>query len=347
MVNGASEPSEILVRHGMLGSAVLGPVFLGLAMASGCFTANIDPDLGGVFVCGDDASDGTCPSSLVCVNARCEDADLVPSLAVLNPENEKSFMRDDIVDIAMGMPPDGAIPLEIRIQGAISLVSESAGADPTFGEGHVKVYLDGEEQMTIDEGSIDSSTPVMVMVPAIAGPHRILLQAYRNDGEAYDNPEATAMRLFWFESVAMRRPFVAIKAPLPGTVFDLDERDLDVEIATLNFDLLDPGGPPREGIGHAHLYYDDRVKYPGCVQDPSCDNGYLGVAGASKVGELDMPSTEAGGGFITAVLRNTDHSPYGYNVLMGTSCDPSQPGPFEVCTPVFDAIDVLRVSDED
>jgi hypothetical protein len=307
----------------------------------GCYTAQVDPDIGGVFACGDPDGDEPCPAALTCVNERCEDADLVPTLAVLDPEDEKSIMRDDVVDLMMGMPPGMLIDLEIRIQGAIALVSESSGTDPTFGEGHVKVFVDGEEQLTIDDGTIDSSTPVMVRVPAVAGPHRIVLQAYRNDGVAYDNPEATGSRLFWLESPIARRPFVAIKSPLPGAVFDLDERGLDVEVATINFELLDPGGLPQDGRGHAHLYYDDRVKYPGCVQDPGCDNGYLGVAGTSKVGELDMPSAQAGSGVITAVLRDTDHSPYGFPF----PCDPGMPGPLDVCSPVFDAIEVVRVDD--
>jgi hypothetical protein len=317
--------------------STLGLAALVIPLAGGCYSAQVDPDLGGAFVCGG-AEQAECPGSLVCVNERCEDADLVPALMVLDPEDEQSFTRDDILDMVM---PGAGIDLEIRIQGSIELISASAGADHAFGEGHVKVLVDGMEQATVDSGSIDSSTPVMVRVPAVAGPHRILLQAHRNDGVAYDNPEATAMRLFWFESAAMRRPFVAIKSPVPGAAFDLDDQTIDVELATLHFTLVEPGGARQAEHGHAHVYYDTRVEFPECVRDPGCDSSYLAVVGASGSTELGLPESDAGSDILSIVARNVDHSPYGQPF----DCDPTVPGPLDLCSPVFDSIEIVRVEE--
>jgi hypothetical protein len=319
----------------------LGTLVLGLGLASGCFTAQLDPDLGGAFACGDSDEEEPCPGSLTCVNGRCEDADEVPVLAVLAPEDEESVERDDVIDVTMGMvPPPGIVELEIRIQGSLELVAAASGATPVLGQGHVKVFIDGVEQQTIDSGSIGASTPVMVSVPLVSGPHRILLQAYRNDGEPYDNPEATATRLFWFENEFSRRPFVAIKSPWPGSVFDVDDGEVEVVLAvTPPFRLVEPGGMHVEDQGHAHIYYDTLMPYPDCVHNAGCDSGYIGVVGGSSSVVLDLPEDEEGSRSITAVLRHVDHLPYG----IPFGCDPTTPGPLELCSPVFDSVDVVRV----
>ena len=306
-------------------------------LASGCYTAKLDPDLAGAFACELDDEDSPCPAGQACVNGRCEDSQLLPSLKVIDPEAEQIIERLEVIDLGMGMP--GLVPLEIQLQGSLSLVSASAGADPVFGEGHVKVFIDGQEQVTIDDGSIDGSTIVMAEVPAVAGAHRIVLQAYRNDGEAYDNPEATATRLFWLVGGVLTRPFVAITSPWPGTVFDLELQDIDVEVATLDFMLRDPGGPPQTGVGHAHLYYDPRVPFPECANDPGCEGTYLGVAGESRTGTMTLPEADEGDGSLSVMLRNTDHSPY----RIPFDCDPMQ-GPLE-CASVFDTITIKRLED--
>lgn len=323
----------------------LGSLAIALALVSGCYTAQLDPDLDGVFACSlDDDEASACPAGQTCVNARCESAERVPELAVINPEDEQSLFRGDIVDpMTMAMPGE-PVPIDIVIQGSIVLVS--ADADAVFGEGHVKVFVDGEEHVTLDTGSIDSPTSQTVRVRPVAGPHRIVLQAYRSDGVAYDNPEATATRLFWFEhdEELLRRPFVAIKSPWPGTVFDLDEQDLTIELAAVQFEFIDPGSPPGVGQGHAHVAHDPRMDYPECVKDPGCDNVYLdrGVVGASRTADAELPAGDVGSDRLTAVLRNTNHSPFGFPL----GCDPAMTGPLDVCSPVFDTVEVVRVDDE-
>ncbi len=326
------------VSHKPLSSCLF---LLALAISSGCYTAQLDPDIHGVFVCDVEDDAAACPASQTCVNQRCEDAEAVPVVSVIDPEDEESLTRDDLVEGIMGPPPIAQIEITVRIQGSIELVSASSGADPTFGEGYVTVSVDGQDQATLDSGSIGASTPVMVQVPAIVGAHRILVQAFRSDGVAYDNPEATATRLFWFERQDFQRPLVAIKSPWPGAVFGPEDELVEIELATRHFTLTEPGGGSREGQGHAHLFYDDRVKYPGCVQDPSCDGGYLGIAGGSQRGEITLPTSGSQSAILTAALRNSDHSPYG----IPFGCDPSDPGPLDLCSPVFDAIQIVRVDD--
>lgn len=325
-------------------------LFLGIAvssasLASGCFTARLDPDLAGVFACGGDDEASACPAGQTCVNASCEDVDRVPELAVIDPEDEQSLFRGDVVDLMMAMPGE-PVTIDIVIQGSIVLVPADADADAVFGEGHVKVFVDGEEHVTLDSGSIDSPMIQRVSVRPVAGPHRILLQAHRNDGVAYDNPEATATRLFWFEhdDELRRRPFVAIKSPWPGTVFDLDEQDLTIELAAVQFEFRDPGSPAGAGQGHAHVAHDPRMDHPECVEDPGCDDVYLpeGVVGASRTAHVELPAGDVGSDRLTAVLRNTNHSPLGFPL----GCDPTMAGPLDGCSPVFDTVEVVRVDDE-
>jgi hypothetical protein len=312
-------------------------------LAGGCYTAELDPDIAGVFACGDPDEAEPCPAALTCVNDRCEDADAVPTLAVLSPEDEQSIVRDDVIDVMLGMQPvPGLTQLEMTFRGTLELVSIGAGADHAFGEGHVKVFVDGVEQQTIDSGDIDAPTPVMVQVPLVSGPHRLHLQAYRNDGEPYDNPEAIATRLFWFENEFSQRPFVAIKSPWPGSVFDVNDRELEVVIAaTLPLELVEPGSTNIENRGHAHIYYDTPMPYPECVNNEGCDRGYIGVVGQAGSQVITLPEDEVGTGVLTAVLRNVDHSAYG----LPFQCDPTVPLPLDLCAPVFDAIDLVRVAD--
>lgn len=340
MVNVGDELFSGLKRCGALGVAMLG-----LAAAGGCFTAQLEPDLVGVFVCDEDADedDAACPSSLVCVNERCEDPDLVPSLLLTGPEDEEVIERSQVIEGGMpmgGMP--GMIDIDVRIRGSLQLVSASAGADPTFGEGHVRISIDGGEPVTIEEGSINTPQLVTIPVLGVAGAHRIVAQAFRNDGEPYDNPEAMATRLFWLKSDLIDRPMVAIKSPWPGTVFSADDQKIDVEIATIGFDVIPPDGASLERRGHAHLYYDDRVRYPECVLDEDCRESYLDLADGPP-DPLELPMAMEGSAVLTAVLANGDHTTYGFPF----PCDPTLPlGPGDLCSPVFDAVEIVRVEED-
>jgi len=319
------------------------PFYLGglaAVLACGCYSAQLDPDLVGVFACDRD-DDSPCPGEQACINSRCEDAALAPALAVITPEDEQALTRDDL-DMMLGMPLE-PIPLDVVIQASLELVPASPDDEGVFGQGYVKVFVDGVEQRTLESGSFETPDGLQVMVPPMAGPHRIMLEAHRSDGLAYDNPEATVTQLFWFrhQSELLRRPFVAIKSPAPMSVFDTEEQPLTVELATLDFMLREPGGPIVEGEGHAHVAHDTRLPYPECVMNPECDNVYLpdGLVGSSKSAEVTLPASEAGSDELTAVLRKPDHSPY----LIPFECvlGPDMP---QLCVPVFETIEIVRIA---
>ncbi|MEX1367259.1 MAG: hypothetical protein AB1Z98_29300 [Nannocystaceae bacterium] len=301
----------------------------------GCFTAQLDPALPGVFAC--TQRDDDCPSGLRCVNRLCEDEDAVPSLAVTNPEDEQLFITD-APDGPLG-PPAAPLMLEVLVTGDLTLVSANSGADHEFGEGHVIVTVDGQQAALIDSGSIETPRPVMVEVDNVPGPHRITTRAIRNDGVPYDNDEAVGARLFWIESeLALgMRPFVAVKTPWPGSTFPLSDAPVEVEIATLNFDMLPPGQGRSEGQGHAHVYYDTRIGE--CVDDPACDGTYLAVVGNPPVTTFELPQSGARSVELGVALRHVGHDLY----RIPFDCDPIID--LDLCRPVVESITINRADD--
>lgn len=297
----------------------------------GCYTAQLDEALPGVFAC--TQIDDDCPSGLRCVNFTCEDEDAVPSLAVTNPEDEQLFITNAL-DVPVGPPPP-PLELEVLVTGDLTLVAANSGADHEFGEGHVVVTVDGQRAALIDSGSIDTPRPVPVEVDNVPGPHRITTQAIRNDGVPYDNEEAVGSRLFWIESELARgvRPFVAIKAPWPGSTFQLSDTPIEVEIATLNFDMLVPGQGRSDGEGHAHVYYDTRID--DCVEDVACDGAYLAVVGDPPVTTFDLPESTARSVELGVALRHIGHELYRFPF----DCDPATD---PVCRPVVESITINR-----
>lgn len=312
---------------------------LGSVLGSGCYTAQLDPDLVGLFACDRDDEDAGCPPGQACVNERCEDADAVPSLVVLNPEDE-AHVTGPVLEVPMSGPLGPPIMLDLGLRGSLQLVPRDEQADHELGQGYIVVIIDGQEQRTIDRGSVAAPMAVPIEVTPVAGPHRIVLQAHRNDGIPYDNPEATATRLFWLENELTEgsRPYVAIKSPWPGTVVAADA-DVQVEVAALNFELLDPGGARQERQGHAHVFYDQR--FPECGQDPTCDELYLGVTDAAGLTEpFELPPSSAPTSTLTAGLRHNDHTSYGFPM----GCDPTT-GPPDLCQPIFETIELRRAED--
>lgn len=307
-----------------------------LVGTSGCYSAELDPAIAGAFAC--DAADpeaDPCPDGLACVNGRCETEADLPSVLVLSPENEESLSTPAPHDQAAGT---STLSLTLRIQGRLDLVSSSMSTEHVFGEGHVVVFVDGEEQNTVDSGSISASTPVEITVDAKPGPHRIRLQIRRNDGLDYDHEGAAATRLFWLENDATRgqRPYVAFKTPWPGAHFDLEAPNVEIELATLNFELAEAGNGSVDGRGHSHIYYDG--DFPACTLDEECDEDYIGVVAASGDTIAIAPNSSEGPATITAVLRNVGHTPYGFPF----GCDPLVDAD---CDTAFDTITINRVED--
>lgn len=297
-----------------------------------CYSAELDPTLGGVFACSQAADD--CPSGLTCVNGACEKEDQLPVVVVTNPEDEELFVTN-APDVPMG-PMAPPFELEVRIQGELELVAANSGAEHVFGQGHVVVYIDEVEQAVIDSGDISTPTAVTVEVDNQAGPHRITALAMRNDGEPYDNADATGGRLIWVESELIEgvRPFVAIKSPWPGSTVPLETTSVDVEIATLNFTMVAPGQGEVEEQGHAHIYYDKA--FPDCLADDDCDKDYIAVAGDPPTVTASLPESSAQSIDLTAVLRQVGHDQYRFPF----GCDPIIDG--GLCQPVFDTIEINR-----
>ncbi len=321
----------------------LGTIVLSLqALALGaCYNTTLDPDLTGVFACTVD-DETSCPTGQTCINERCEDIDAVPTLTIINPEEGDKELTDAL-DYEEPGPDATPVMVNLSFQGSnLDLVTPSTAADPEFGLGYVAIYVDGAEAATLEAGNIAERNTVMLELSPEPGAHRIAIRAHRNDGVAYDNAEAFATRLIWFENriTEGERPFVAIRSPWPGTTFDLEDQQIEVQVMTLNFTLeASDASRHEEKRGHAHIYYEDT--FPSCSEDEICDDGYIGVAaaaaGAEKFsrGDILLPASGADGTSLTAVLRNIDHRIYEHPY----ECELTAP---DTCNLIFDEIEILR-----
>jgi hypothetical protein len=273
--------------------------WLGLCLlVCGCFSTDLDPNVEGAFSC---SVDDDCPDSQACDGQRCVAPENVPVMRILSPEpappevfRVEAFPNDEI---------------EVRISGTLAFAESPEDDSP--GSGFVELTVDGMTQR-IDQGPLSGGIPVTVDFDPTPGPHRISAQAVRADGEPYAGPQSNATALFWIDN---DEPAVAITRPWPGTAFDLGTPMIEVEVATLNFDMQEASMMPEAGIGHAHVYY-DRM-FPGCADTSDCDRGYLtivnppgGTTAKLASAPITLPESAATMATLTAVLRNDDHTPY-------------------------------------
>lgn len=316
----------------------------------GCYSTQLDPDLTGVFACSsaeESAGGSVCPSGQTCVNERCEDSDSLPTLSIINPEETKVFLVDLSAEDPTQIDP---ISVNLTFQGSnLELTGSSSSSDHVFGQGQVAIYMDGEEVATVTEGSLSAPAPLPLLIPPIPGPHRIAIRARRNDGLDYDNDSALSTRLVWVENANNEGvlPMVAIRWPWPGTIISTDDEQVEVRVATLNFQLVDADNTDdtrREPeIGHAHVYYDR--EFPRCALDDLCDDSYLGVAGTPPAGELSrsdlvLPASDEQIASLTAVLRHYNHTIYRHPF----GCeDPESEA--QSCQLIFEEIEIIRVVD--
>jgi hypothetical protein len=301
--------------------------FLAVALVAGCFTTDLDPTAAGAFACNDEPG-GECPDGQSCINGRCESDD-PPSIAVQAPEDEQDIGLDDSV------PLGGMRTVGMTVTGTLDIVP--AGGEHVFGEGHLEVSVDGAAPITVESGA--GLVNVDVLVPNTIGPHRITVQAVRNDGVPYDHPGARSNRLF-FISDGMT-PLVGIKSPAPGDEIPLDATEIEVTAAVKGQFVLqaaDPLGTSQVLVGHIHIYYAQQIE--GCIVDPECDDDYIativapdmpmGTAGTQVV---TLPSSGAGTFPLSVVLRNVNHSLYLHDP------DPEVDGDE---FPLLDEIEILR-----
>lgn len=290
-------------------------LFASLPLA--CFTAELDPDASGVFACGED---DPCPGDQTCVNARCEAGD-PPRVEIINPEEEEA--------VAQGDTP-GMRTVSMVFRGTLDIVDPKENPDNVFGEGHLEVLVEGQSVGTIESGAFSGGVQFDIEVPNEVGPVRVAVQALRNDGSRYDNPEAVARRLFWIDDGDT--PLVGIREPWPGTAFPLENEVISVDARVLNFALLpaDPTGMIQVATGHVHIYYD--VDLNTClVPDSLCDDSYITTVTSVNPSMATLPDSAAGTAKLSAVLRNIDHSLFAF-----------VPDGGDVGQTIFDEISIVR-----
>ncbi len=266
-----------------------------LLLPAACFTADLDPTLGGVFTC--EVADD-CPSDMACVNQRCESED-PPTLAIGFPEDEQSL---DITEAEVGAMRE----LSLTVSGTLKLVPPG---DAVFGEGRVEVIVDDRVAGTIESGSLSGVVQFPTTVENTLGAHRIAVRAIRSDGVPYDNEGAVATRLFFIDDGVT--PLLGIKQPWPGAEFPLEKASAEVEVAVRHFSLAPavPDGGTQSVTGHVHIYYNEDIQ--ACLANPGCDNAYLAtIVENGQIPEVPLPDSPAGMFQLNVVLRNIDHSLY-------------------------------------
>jgi hypothetical protein len=266
-----------------------------------CFTADLDPDLTGVFACSETEP---CPGELLCVNARCEQGP-APRVEIRNPEEEEAKPLVDPEEV------DGdERTVTLSLGGTLDLVDPDENSDNVFGEGHLEVFVDDRSVGTIASGALSGGVTFAVTVPNEIGPVRISVHALRNDGSRYDNPEAIARRLFWIDDGST--PLVGITEPWPGASFSLDAQVIPVEAKVLHFNLqpANPQASPQVATGHVHIYYD--VMLDSCLDDSVCDGSYITTVVGTFASQATLPDSAAGAAKVSAVLRNINHQLFNF-----------------------------------
>lgn len=288
-------------------------------LVGGCFTADLDPTLAGVFACD---VDDDCPSAMACINEVCESGD-PPTVAINFPEDEQRF---EITDFDVGAQRE----IEMTLAGTLDVTEP--GGEHVFGEGHIEITVDGRVAGQVTSGALSGVLPFPVAIENTLGAHRIAARAIRNDGTPYDHAGGTATRLFWVKDGAT--PLVGIKQPWPGTEFDLSKAKTGVEAAVLNFTLAPAvmNGDNASGVGHVHIYYNDNIT--DCLANPTCDKAYLNtIVEAGMISTVQLPDSPEGTFNLNVVLRNIDHSLYLFPEDGGGA-------------PVIDTIPLVRKQDD-
>jgi hypothetical protein len=282
---------------------------LGFTSAA-CFTAELDPNRNGVFVC---STDDECPKEGACINARCE-MEPAPTVTIRLPEPQQQFG-----EAARGNAAQIPIELSMSISNLV-LRDPSANAEHVFGEGHIVITLDGKRVATVPSEDV----PAFVDVANTPGAHRLRAAIVRNDGIPYDHARGSANRLFWFDD---GDPHVAIVSPWPNTVFPLEATGpVIIEIETLNFTITSREGGEAMLEGHAHAHYDPVDMLRDCFEpNPlglGCNDGYIGLingrteapcsSNSSACGEIEdgFPAADQGSVSLWVTLRHANHQPY-------------------------------------
>jgi hypothetical protein len=277
--------------------------FTALLTVGGCLESRVDEAEPGTFACEDGSE---CELGQSCILGVCEAAE-PPRVEIRFPEAFDS--------IAMPGESNGPLPMSISVGGQnLELDEPHGGAENEAGIGYVELFVDGERVALLTKGNLVAGVVTDVMLDDAPGAHRITAVARTLSGERYDNAESVGTRLVWVDD---GMPHVAIVSPWPGQELGLEQTQVDVEIAAINFEFIAMQAEAQGNQGHAHIHYDD--SFPSCADDPACDCCYVAIA-APNLGEpgpsrrmttsIALPPSGAGSATVSVVLRQTFHPPF-------------------------------------
>ncbi len=304
-----------------------GLVAVWIALA-GCAAPDVDFGRSGVFACEPDA-DSPCENDGICAAGLCYLADEQPRVEIISPE-VPAFSRYE--------PGASAIPVALRVVSNANFGS----ADPEDGPpGSLQITVDSVVVAQADSGDPISGLDIPVSITNTPGPHRIAVQLLRTDGTPYDN-EAARARLAYFV-VEDDQAYVAVTKPWPGDEIPGRTQQLDVEVATFNFEIVPAGLSASEGIGHVHMHYAEDIRT--CYLERVCDARAAAIIDRAADNGVGMglalfPSTEAESTTVSVVLRGVDHSPY---LVPFSDCNVLEPP--ASCSVITDTIAIERTAD--
>ena len=291
--------------------------------ASGCFTAEFDSELAGVFAC---ESADECIEGEACVADRCRAVEDLPTVSLVEDPNTEGRVFEVINST-----------VTLTLSGQLTVVDK--GSEPVFGEGYFQVKLDDIVLAEIDNQALDGFSldfPVQSNAPI----QRLAVTLFQSDGTPYthDGAKATGLTVDTTATQAM----VSIITPWPGTtVVPNEDGNIEVEVRTFNFDpqLIDAdhNGEPdgTVGDGHIHIYNDGGL--PGCAVTNTCSlsvDNYRPFTGESGLMPILDGTTDLQLG---ALLVNALHCPY----VDGADLSVCEGAP----NPVFDQINVTIASE--
>ena len=274
-----------------------------LSHVAACYSAEVDPLLEATYAC---EQDSDCALGQTCLLELCTDGStlLGPAPEILGPELLQVF-------------PAGTDIMMPIVVGGEGLDLEEPGGENVAGEGHIEVRVDGEMFELITAGDLEGRVQTSpLVVPTVAGLHRIQVIARQNDGAAYANAEARATSAFWVDD---GEEHVAFLRPTPGTEIPIGEGDqLEIEVVALNFALVNPGLVPTTelqapGQGHVHVFFDRQI--PDCLPDCNFNYESTGFPAENPVSRLSVEggvlgSSTPGTYPLAVVAQDSAHQPY-------------------------------------
>lgn len=289
---------------------------------AGCYSADFDPNIDGVFAC---QADADCSDGQTCMIGVCR-SDEGPRLWIMGPEEDSTFTDDQPM-----------VSFQLSVRGE-ALELDEPGSTHVEGKGYLVVEVDGTELASpVASGNLAGGVgPLIELDDPAPGLHRLRVRAMRLDGKPYLNPSATATTVFWIDDDL---PHIGIRSPWPGDPHPAGV-DLPVEVHCLNCAFIKPDLAGGEMIvdpipeGHTHVFFDRREAVPGTLDLPAClpecnfdyaqngsikptTDGYTSVVSA-PVGQVP---TDEGPLRLTSTLNFTSHTPYPFDNVDPTLWD--------------------------